>query len=214
MDLSAGKALPVWCRQEAQSPGCAWGYSRDSLSPVLLWLQGQRNQPPLPMGAAQAWAARASLTPRAPSTAFTTGELLGIAWRGTASSLPGRDSFSSAPPHLPFPPASSPSLHSSHNWLCSLLPQARPQGSTRTQLEEPLLCLSCSPSPQRCCVCSPTMGSCGLCRGQCRCCALTSAVNTLFPPPLSLSGFELKSQEGVVHGSSSDTLKGPFPGWV
>lgn len=154
VDLSAGKALPVWCRQEAQSPGSACGYSCDSLSPVLLlWLQGQRNQPPLPMGAAQAWAARASLTPRAPSTAFTTGELPGMAWRGTASSLPGRDSSSSAPPHLPFPPASSPSLHSSHNWLCSLLPHARPQGSTRTQLEEPLLCLSCSPRAPKGVVC-------------------------------------------------------------
>lgn len=113
MDLSVGKALPIWCRQGALSPGSAWACSLDSLSPVpLLCLQGQRNQPPLPTGAAQAWAARASLTPRAPSTAFITGELPGTACRGTASSLPGWASSSSAPPHLPPPPAPSLSLHS------------------------------------------------------------------------------------------------------
>lgn len=133
MDLSIGKALPVWCSQGVQSPGSAWACSCDSLSPVpLLWLQGQRNQPPLPMGAAQALAARASLTPRAPSTAFTTGELPGTAWRGTASSLLGWASSSSAVPHLPPPPASSLSLHSPHTWLCPLLPWARPRGSSRT----------------------------------------------------------------------------------
>lgn len=73
-------------------------------------LQGQRNQPPLRMGAVQPWAARASLTPRAPSTAFTTGELPSAAQRGTAS-LMACASPSSAPPHLSPPPATSPSLH-------------------------------------------------------------------------------------------------------
>lgn len=150
MDLSVGKALPVWCRQGAQSPGSAWACSLDSLSPVpLLQLQGPRNHPPLPMEAAQAWAARASHTPRAPSTAFTTGELPGMAQTGTASSLLGWASSSSAPPHLLPPPASSPSLHSPHIWLCPLLPQARtPSGVTPVSpscacpaAPEPVLCV-------------------------------------------------------------------------
>lgn len=81
------------------------------------------------MGAAQPWAARASLTPRAPSTAFTTGELP-AQLRG--AQLPSGPS--SAPPHPPPPPAATSSLHPPHAWLCPLLrgspcsPQARPQG--------------------------------------------------------------------------------------
>lgn len=86
------------------------------------------------MGAAQPWAARAFLTPRAPSTAFTTGELDSMAQRGTASLL-ARASPSSAPLHLPPPPATSPSLHPPHVRLCPRLRgspcslQARPQDS-------------------------------------------------------------------------------------
>ena len=34
MESSVGKVLPVWRRQGAQSPGSAWGCSRDNLSPV------------------------------------------------------------------------------------------------------------------------------------------------------------------------------------